>query len=99
MSLKMLFIPVVVDCNSPNSTGVIFDPFNSTKFGTLITFHCEENDLQVTAVCGSDGEWDPDPTSRNCPTTAPGIESCITLVTIAICLLLRVYLNCTLVSY
>ena len=67
----------MLDCGAPfAASGVIIKPFNNTKFGALITFHCEENDLQMAAVCGSDGEWIPDPSSLNCPTTAPGIESC-----------------------
>ena len=57
----------MVDCKSPPTvTGVIIDPFNNTKFGALITFHCEENDDSTTAVCGTDGEWFPNPASLMC---------------------------------
>ena len=69
-----VYLLVVVDCYPPhNATGVIVDQFNNTLFGALITFHCEESHLQITTVCRSDGEWDPDPSSLQCPTTAPGI--------------------------
>ena len=50
---------IALDCGAPpNTTGVIIDPFNNTKFGALITFHCEE---AITSMCGSDGEWVPVP--------------------------------------
>ena len=68
MSLKMIkySLLVVVDCNPRNSTGIIIDPFNNTKFGAFITFHCEESNNSITAECGSDGEWDPDLSFYNC---------------------------------
>ena len=57
----------MVDCGVPfHASGVLIDPFNNTKFGALITFHCEESNHRVTAVCGSDGEWFPYPKSVNC---------------------------------
>ena len=62
-----LLILVVVDCNAPpNATGIIIESFNNTKFGALITFHCEESNTSMTAVCGSDGEWDPYPIYIDC---------------------------------
>ena len=57
----------VVDCGVPLPVNrIILDSFNNTKFGALITFHCEQNDDSMTAVCGSDGEWIPSPTSLVC---------------------------------
>ena len=58
----------VVDCGVPvDLSGVIIiDSFNNTKFGALITFHCEEDDNSMTAECGSDGEWIPNPASFMC---------------------------------
>ena len=57
----------VVDCGAPfAASGVIIDPFNNTKFGALITFHCEESNNSMTAVCGSDGEWFPNPEQMAC---------------------------------
>ena len=57
----------MVDCGVPVSANrVIIDPFNNTKFGALITFHCEKNKDSMTAVCGSDGEWIPNPASLVC---------------------------------
>ena len=38
----------------------------NSKFGALITFHCEESNNSMTAVCGSDGEWFPNPASLMC---------------------------------
>ena len=67
----------MVDCSPPlAASGVIIEPFNNTKFGALITFHCEESDYSMSTVCGSDGEWIPDPASLDCPTAAPGINNC-----------------------
>ena len=64
VELYMAFFISVVDCGAPpTATGIIIDPFNNTKFSALITFHCEENNNSMTAVCGSDGEWIPNPAS------------------------------------
>ena len=62
----------MVDCSTPRfcASGVIIDPFNTTKFGALITFHCkEQNDTLITSHCSSNGEWIPDPNSYDCGTT------------------------------
>ena len=57
----------VVDCYAPiTTTEVIFEPFNYTKLGALITFHCEESSHTVTTVCGNNGEWFPNPASHKC---------------------------------
>ena len=65
---KLYFsILTVIDCGAPFSpSGVIIDPFNNTKFGALITFHCVEINDSITAECGTDGEWEPDLISYNC---------------------------------
>ena len=63
----LLILIKVIDCGAPpTATGIIIDSFNNTKFGALITFHCEENNNSMTAVCGSDGEWIPNPASLVC---------------------------------
>ena len=60
-------IQTVIDCGAPSfASGVTIDPFKNTKFGALITFHCEESNNSMTAVCGSDGEWFPNPASIKC---------------------------------
>ena len=57
----------VTDCGGPLSANqVIIGPFNNTKFGSLITFHCEESNNSMTAECGSDGEWIPNPEQMEC---------------------------------
>ena len=57
----------VVDCGVPLSANqVVIERFNITKFGALITFHCEESKDSMTAECGSDGEWIPNPASLVC---------------------------------
>ena len=60
------FAITVVDCGTLAPSGFIIEPFNNTKFGALITFHCEENKNSMTAVCGSDGEWIPNPEQIEC---------------------------------
>ena len=68
----------VVHCGAPlAANGVVIDHFNDSMLGALITFHCEESDYPVMSICGSDRRWDPNPSSFDCPTTAPGIESCM----------------------
>ena len=63
----LLILCTAVDCGNPLPASEIFiEPFDATKFGSLITFHCEESNNSMTAVCGSDGEWEPDLTSYNC---------------------------------
>ena len=57
----------MVDCGAPSAASrVIFDTFNNTKLGALITFHCEESNNSMTAVCSSDGEWFTNPASLVC---------------------------------
>ena len=57
----------MVDCYAPlSTTEVVIEPFNYTKLGALITFHCEESNNSMTTVCGSDGEWFPNPASHKC---------------------------------
>ena len=58
---KMIILVKVTDCDAPfNFSGVNIEPFNDTILGSLITFRC---DNLMTAVCGSDGEWSPNPAS------------------------------------
>ena len=61
---KLLFVllsNIVTDCGAPfNDSGVIIEPFNDTILGSLITFRCDNS---MSAVCGSSGEWSPNPAS------------------------------------
>ena len=62
-----------MDCNTPLlAAGVIIEPFSNIKFGALITFRCEESESLITGVCGSNGEWEPDPASLECEQKIPG---------------------------
>ena len=75
----MAYMTSVVDCGVPVSANqVIIDPFNNTKFGALITFHCEESNNSMTAVCGSDGEWIPNPASLMCGGSGNTLSGTIT---------------------
>ena len=70
--MQTIIYTAAIDCNSPlAATGVIIEPFNYTKFGASITFHCEESTL-ITGVCGGNGEWEPDPASLKCEQKIPG---------------------------
>ena len=56
-----------IDCGVPiGGNGVVFEPFNSTKFDAVVTFHCEESLISMVAVCDSKGEWMPKPSSFKC---------------------------------
>ena len=61
-------ILTAIDCGSPQfcASGVIIDPFNNTKFGALITFHCEVGEILISSLCSSNGEWIPYPNSFEC---------------------------------
>ena len=62
----------VIDCGAPivGDGGVVTRPYNNTKFNAVITFHCEANLRDVPtvmmAVCGSNAEWVPNPSSFVC---------------------------------
>ena len=65
----------MLDCGAPfAATGVTVEPFNNTKFGSLITFHCDGSNITATAICDNTGEWDPNPASFNCGDDSLGIE-------------------------
>ena len=74
----------MVDCGVPLSANrVVIEHFNNSKFGSLITFHCEESNNSMTAVCGSDGEWIPNPASFMCGDpghTPSGTGRCLELL-------------------
>ena len=61
---------IVVDCGTPiHSFGVDIEPFNSTLFDSMVTFHCQDGlkpETVLTAVCGSRGVWDPNPAYHFC---------------------------------
>ena len=66
---------ILLDCSTPFGTSeVTIEPYNNTKFGASVKFFCknENSSNSVTAVCGSDGQWDPDPASLNCNTPITG---------------------------
>ena len=72
----------MVDCGTPfSTTGVIIEPLDNTKFGSLITFHCEGSNNLMTAVCAGDGEWEPALTSLKCYNSKykATVASCINL--------------------
>ena len=57
----------VIDCGAPSTnTGVDIEPFNDTRLNAVITFHCQDRDSSLMAVCRSNGEWVPSPTSFKC---------------------------------
>ena len=60
----------VIDCGAPivGDGGVVIRPYNNTKFNAMITFQCDTKDIPtvIMAVCGSNGEWVPSPSSFVC---------------------------------
>ena len=57
----VITINAVIDCGAPPDYGFVVESFNDTKLDAVITFHCEESDTALTAICRTDGEWDPNP--------------------------------------
>ena len=54
--------PLVIDCGIPLfCKGVAIDAFNSTRIGAVIILQCEESGIQISTVCGINGEWIPNP--------------------------------------
>ena len=71
---------IVLDCGAPSAIiGVTIEPVNDTKFGSLITFHCDEDNITMTVVCESNGEWIPNPASLKCGNESSGITIIIIL--------------------
>ena len=57
----------MIDCGPPSTNaGVDIVPFNDTRLTAVIAFQCEEGGIPMTAVCGSNGEWVPNPASFKC---------------------------------
>ena len=46
--------------------GVVIRSYNNTKFNAVIIFYCETSLDIPTAVCGSNEEWVPSPSSFVC---------------------------------
>ena len=58
---------LVINCGvSFGAPGVFIEPSNNTDLDALITFHCEESNTTMTAVCGNNGQWTPNPMSLKC---------------------------------
>ena len=76
MSLALQFNPIA-DCGAPPSlvSGSV-QPHNTTE-GSVVVFQCDRGFVpegEMTAVCGGDGQWTPNPGSVTCsprPTQAP----------------------------
>ena len=66
-----------LDCGTPSVSDEIIkiEPFNGTHFDATIIFHCEEGFIPNTvieAVCGSTGDWMPNPASHLCVNQSSG---------------------------
>ena len=65
-----------LDCGTPNaSSGVVIEHINGTQFDATVIFHCEEGlipDTVIDAVCGSTGDWRPNPASHLCVNQSSG---------------------------
>ena len=60
---------LVIDCGIPfGAPGVVIEPSNNTFLDALISFQCEESNTTMTAVCGNNGQWAPNPMSLKCGT-------------------------------
>ena len=66
----------ILDCGTPRfASGVVIEPVNSTQFDATIIFHCDEGLIPRTitkAVCGSTGDWNPDPAFYLCVNQSSG---------------------------
>ena len=57
----------MIDYGAPiDGNEVVIEPFNDTTFNAVVTFHCKEDIMRVEAVCGSNGEWIPNPSLFKC---------------------------------
>ena len=68
----------VIDCGVPIAgNGVVIEAFNDSKLDAMITFHCEGGIISMVAVCGSNVQWTPNPSSFECVTGNIGIYNII----------------------
>ena len=62
------------DCGTPvPATGVAIVSFSSTNIGAVLVFRCTDGLFPsglVTAECGANGEWNPDPANHICANTS-----------------------------
>ena len=61
----------IADCGAPPSpiNGSLLQPCTSTTEGSVVVFQCDPGfvpDREVTAVCGGDGQWTPNPGDVTC---------------------------------
>ena len=68
-----------VDCGVPAPAPmVIIDPYVNTTGGSLITYHCDDGLIPnntITAICQSDGQWNPSPDRHTCRPPSAGAVS------------------------
>ena len=61
---------VVGECGPPEAAdGVVIHPYTTTFEGSSITFTCEYGNfpnVNITATCTGEGNWNPDPTTYMC---------------------------------
>jgi len=63
------------DCGTPvPPVRGLLQPYTNTTEGSMVVFYCNSSlvsEGEMTTVCGSDGQWNPNPGSLNC--TASGM--------------------------
>ena len=62
------------DCGAPPPpvNGDLMQPHTNTTEGSVVVFQCDSGFVpegEMTAVCGSDGQWTPNPGSVTCSPT------------------------------
>ena len=75
MKVILLYFPFT-DCGNPSpANGVSINPYTATTIGSAITFQCKDGLIpveEVSASCGMDGEWHPDPSLHVCGNDSTG---------------------------
>ena len=59
------------DCGAPSPpvNGSLLQPYTNTTESSVVVFQCDSGFVpegEMTAVCGSDGQWTPDPGGVTC---------------------------------
>ena len=82
-NIVVLFLSPIVDCGDPDPpvNGSFGGDITSTVEGSEITYQCDDGlapEGTMTAVCGQDGEWRPNPGDVECRSTTEDSKSLYT---------------------
>ena len=71
--LNYVYVTILhaADCGAPPPpvSGSLLQPYTNTTEGSVVVFQCDPGFVpegEMTAVCGSDGQWSPNPGDVTC---------------------------------